>query len=316
MVKPDLRPMLATLTDKPFDDPGWIFETKWDGFRAIAVAAPGHAALYSRNGNDLSAKYPTICDALSAVKQESVFDGEFVALDAHGRSRFQLLQNAGRDSVRLLYCVFDLLYLDGKDLRGWPLLKRKEALAKILPKSRLLLYSTHVAGDGIKAFTKAKRAQEEGVIAKLAGSRYTSGKRTREWLKVKASQEQEVVIVGFTKPRGSRKCFGALLLAVRDGRRWKYAGRVGTGFNEKTLHALYGKLVPLIAQAKPIEQKVPNEANTIWVKPKLVAEVKFTEWTKGGEMRHPVYLGLRTDKPASQVVREVVKPIKRAASAV
>ena len=312
MVKPDLRPMLATLTDKPFDDPGWIFETKWDGFRAIAVAAPGHAALYSRNGNDLSAKYPTICDALSAVKQESVFDGEFVALDAHGRSRFQLLQNAGRDSVRLLYCVFDLLYLDGKDLRGWPLLKRKEALAKILPKSRLLLYSTHVAGDGIKAFTKAKRAQEEGVIAKLAGSRYTSGKRTREWLKVKASQEQEVVIVGFTKPRGSRKCFGALLLAVRDGRRWKYAGRVGTGFNEKTLHALYGKLVPLIAQAKPIEQKVPNEANTIWVKPKLVAEVKFTEWTKGGEMRHPVYLGLRTDKPASQVMREVAKPIKRA----
>jgi len=312
MVKPDLRPMLATLTDKPFDDPGWIFETKWDGFRAIAVAAPGHAALYSRNGNDLSAKYPTICDALSAVKQESVFDGEFVALDAHGRSRFQLLQNAGRDSVRLLYCVFDLLYLDGKDLRGWPLLKRKEALAKILPKSRLLLYSTHVAGDGIKAFTKAKRAQEEGVIAKLAGSRYTSGKRTREWLKVKASQEQEVVIVGFTKPRGSRKCFGALLLAVRDGKRWKYAGRVGTGFNEKTLHALYGKLVPLIAQAKPIEQKVPNEANTIWVKPKLVAEVKFTEWTKGGEMRHPVYLGLRTDKPASQVMREVAKPIKRA----
>ena len=129
MVKPDLRPMLAMLTGKPFDDPGWIFETKWDGFRAVAVAAPGHAALYSRNGNDLSAKYPTICDALSAVRQEAVFDGELVALDAHRRLRFQLLQNARRDSVRLLYCVFDLLYLDGKDLRGWPLLKRKESFA-------------------------------------------------------------------------------------------------------------------------------------------------------------------------------------------
>jgi len=279
------------------------------------VAAPGHAALYSRNGNDLSAKYPTICDALSAVKQESVFDGEFVALDAHGRSRFQLLQNAGRDSVRLLYCVFDLLYLDGKDLRGWPLLKRKEALAKILPKSRLLLYSTHVAGDGIKAFTKAKRAQEEGVIAKLAGSRYTSGKRTREWLKVKASQEQEVVIVGFTKPRGSRKCFGALLLAVRDGKRWKYAGRVGAGFSEKTLRAVYAKLVPLITRAKPIEKKVPSEASTTWVKPKLVAEIKFTEWTAGGETRHPVFLGLRTDKPATEVIREVAKPLRTVKSA-
>ncbi|MGB6967785.1 MAG: hypothetical protein WBD76_00795 [Methyloceanibacter sp.] len=154
----DLRPMLATLTDKPFDDPEWIFETKWDGFRAIAVAAPGHAALYSRNGNDISNKYPTVCAALAAIKQEAVLDGELVALDAHGRSRFQLLQNAGRETARLLYCVFDLLYLDGKDLRDWSLLERKEALAKVLPKSPLLLYSAHVAGDGIKAFAKAKRA--------------------------------------------------------------------------------------------------------------------------------------------------------------
>jgi bifunctional non-homologous end joining protein LigD len=207
--------------------------------------------------------------------------------------------------------VFDLLYFDGEDLRDWPLLKRKRVLEKVLPKSPLLHYSTHVVGDGIDAFTKAKRAHEEGVIAKLADSRYHSGKRTREWLKVKASQEQEVVIVGFTKPRGSRKCFGALVLAVRDGKRWKYADRVGTGFDDKTLHALYAKLVPLITRAKPVEKRVPDEKNTTWVRPKLVAEVKFTEWTKGGEMRHPVYLGLRTDKPATQVVREVAKPIRR-----
>jgi bifunctional non-homologous end joining protein LigD len=309
-MKPDLRPMLATLTDKPFDDPNWIFETKWDGFRAIAVAAPGHAALYSRNGNDVAQKYPSICEALAAIKQEAVLDGELVALDVHGRSRFQLLQNAEREPTRLQYCVFDLLYLDGKDLRDWPLLKRKEALKEVLPKSPLLHYSTHVVGEGIAAFTKAKRAHEEGVIAKLADSRYYSGKRTREWLKVKASQEQEVVIVGFTKPRGSRKCFGALLLAVRDGKRWKYAGRVGTGFDEKTLRSLHAKLVPLITRAKPIEKKVPDEKNTTWVKPKLVAEVKFTEWTAAGEMRHPVYLGLRTDKPATDVIREVPKSAK------
>ncbi len=308
-MKPDLRPMLATLTDQPFDDPAWIFETKWDGFRAIAVAEPGRASLYSRRGHDISAKYPTICAALAKIKQKAVFDGEVVALDETGRSRFQLLQNYGRNSVPLLECVFDLLYLDGKDLRDWPLLKRKEALKKILPKSKLLLYSTHVMGDGIKAFKQAARAGEEGVIAKLAGSQYHSGTRTREWLKVKASQEQEVVIVGFTKPRGQRRFFGSLLLAVRDGKDWVYCGRAGTGFTHASLAELYDALTPLITTTKPIAAKVPNEASTVWVKPKLVAEVKFTEWTEGGEMRHPVFLGLRTDKPASQVVREVPKPL-------
>jgi bifunctional non-homologous end joining protein LigD len=311
-MKPDLRPMLATLTDRPFDDPGWIFETKWDGFRAIAVAEPGRAELYSRRGHDLSAKYPTICAALARIKHQAVLDGEVVALDEHDRSRFQLLQNAGRNSARLLYCVFDLLYIDGKDLRSWPLLKRKEALKKILPRSKLLLYSKHVAGDGIAAFQAAARAGEEGVIAKLANGKYHSGDRTREWLKVKASQEQEVVIVGFTKPRGQRRFFGSLVLAVRDGKTWKYAGRAGAGFTHASLAELYEELTPLVTKAKPIAAKVPSESSTIWVKPKLVAEVKFTEWTKGGEMRHPVFLGLRTDKPASRVMREVPKPLKSA----
>lgn len=311
MSEPDLRPMLATLTDKPFDDPDWIFETKWDGFRAVAAARPGHASLYSRNLIDISRKYPAVCAALSAVTQEAVFDGELVALDAEGRSRFQLLQNAGREAVRLLYCVFDLLYLGGKDLRGTPLIERKALLKQVLPKSPLLHYSAHVTGDGIKAFNKAKRAGEEGVMAKLASSLYHSGMRTRDWLKVKASQEQEVVIVGFTAPRRSRKYFGALVLAVRAGNRWEYAGRAGTGFNAETLRALHAKLVPLITDKKPIAEKVPDEKTTTWVRPKLVAEVKFTEWTKGGEMRHPVFLGLRTDKKPSDVVRELPKPIER-----
>lgn len=304
--------MLATLTDKPFDDPDWVFETKWDGFRAMAKVAPGHASLYSRNLIDISKKYPAICQALAAIEQEAVLDGELVALDAHGRSRFQLLQNAEREPARLLYCVFDLLYLDGKDLRGRPLLERKAALERILPRNPLLLYSAHVASAGIKAFNRAKRLGEEGVMAKLATSRYHSGQRTREWLKVKASQEQEVVIVGFTAPRRSRKYFGSLVLAVRDGKDWKYAGRAGTGFNAETLRSLHAKLVPLITQVKPIAEKVPDAANTTWVKPKLVAEVKFTEWTAAGEMRHPVFLGLRTDKKATAVVREEPKALSEA----
>ena len=224
----------------------------------------------------------------------------------------QLLQNAGRNSARLLYCVFDLLYLDGKDLRGKSLLERKELLRQILPKNRLLLYSEHIVGEGIKAFNRAKRAREEGVIAKLASGRYHSGIRTREWLKVKASQEQEVVIVGFTAPRRSREYFGSLLLAVRDGKAWKYAGRAGTGFSRETLRELYAKLKPLVTKVKPVAAKVPNEADTTWVKPKLVAEVKFTEWTAAGEMRHPVFLGLRTDKPATEVTRETPKPLREA----
>ena len=307
----DLRPMLATLTDKPFDDPDWVFETKWDGFRAIAVARP-EATLYSRNRNDISRKYPSICAALAKIKYEAVLDGELVALDEHGRSRFQLLQNAEREPARLLYCVFDLLYLDDKDLRGKTLLERKGALEKILPKSPLLLYSAHVVGEGIEAFNRAKRAHEEGVMAKLSISLYHSGMRTRDWLKVKASQEQEVVIVGFTAPRGSRKYFGALVLAVREGTGWRYVGRAGTGFDTKTLRTVYDTLVPLITDKKPIPQKVPDAGNTSWVKPKLVAEVKFTEWTAAGEMRHPVFLGLRTDKPATEVIREKPKPLSEA----
>jgi bifunctional non-homologous end joining protein LigD len=308
----ELRPMLATLTDKPFDDPDWVFETKWDGFRAIAVAKPGQAALYSRNLNDISRKYPSICAALAKIKHEAVLDGELVALDEHGRSCFQLLQNAEREFARLLYCVFDLLYFDDKDLRGKTLLERKGALEKILPKSPLLLYSAHVVGEGIEAFNRAKRAHEEGVMAKLSISLYHSGMRTRDWLKVKASQEQEVVIVGFTAPRGSRKYFGALVLAVREGTGWRYVGRAGTGFDTETLRTVYDTLVPLITDKKPIPQKVPAAGNTSWVKPKLVAEVKFTEWTAAGEMRHPVFLGLRTDKPATEVIREKPKPLSEA----
>jgi bifunctional non-homologous end joining protein LigD len=304
-MRPDIRPMLATLTDKPFDDPDWIFETKWDGFRAVAIVEPGKAKLYSRNGLDISRKYPSICEALAKIKESAVLDGELVALDGQGHSRFQLLQNAEREKVRLLYCVFDLLSLDGKDMRKLKLIERKAALKAMLPKRKLLLYSAHVVGRGIKEFEKAKRAEEEGVMAKLSMSRYHSGIRTRDWLKVKTHQEQEVVIVGFTAPRRSRKYFGALLLAVREDGAWVYVGRAGTGFDAERLHDIHALMAPLITDKKPVAAKVPDERNTTWIKPKLVAEVKFTEWTSGGEMRHPVFLGLRTDKKASDVVHEL-----------
>jgi bifunctional non-homologous end joining protein LigD len=307
-MKPDLRPMLATLTDKPFDDPDWIFETKWDGFRLMAEIKDGSVALYSRNLIDLSSKYPSVCAALRKVNGFAVIDGELVALDAHGRSRFQLLQNAEREKVRLRYCVFDLLYLNDQDLREHPLIKRKEMLKKILPKDPLLQYSAHVWDKGIAAFKRAARAGEEGVMAKLATSHYYSGQRTRDLLKVKASLGQEVVIVGFTAPRRSRQYFGSLLLAVREGKEWRYVGRAGSGFGRESLKSLHAQLVPLITDSRPIAEKVPDAANTTWVKPKLVGEVKFTEWTSKGEMRHPVFLGLRADKKATDVIREIPKP--------
>lgn len=305
-MKPDLRPMLATLTDKPFDDPDWIFETKWDGFRVMTeVKGDGAVALYSRNLLDVSGRFPSVCEVLASFGRFAVLDGEMVALDAKGRSRFQLLQNAGRENVHLQYCVFDLIYLDDRDLRRRPLIERKELLESVLPADPLLHYSTHVVGNGIAAFRRAARAGEEGVMAKLSTSRYHSGMRTREWLKVKTSKGQEVVIVGFTAPRRSREYFGSLLLAVREGDHWRYVGRAGTGFDRSSLESIHAKLVPIITKTKPVEEKVPDLANTTWVRPKLVGEVKFTEWTEKGEMRHPVFLGLRTDKRAQDVVREV-----------
>jgi len=170
------------------------------------------------------------------------------------------------------------------------------------------VYSTYAVGKGIAAFHRAERAHEEGVMAKLARGFYYSGQRTREWLKVRASQGQEAVIVGFTEPRRSRQYFRSLVLAVHEGKGWRYVGRVGTGFDRPTLKSLHAKLLPLITDSKPVPEKVPDAAKTTWVKPKLVAEVKFTEWTSKGEMRHPVFLGLRTDKKATDVVME--KPRK------
>jgi bifunctional non-homologous end joining protein LigD len=298
--------MLATLVEGPFDDKRWVFETKWDGFRLI-MEKRGHAVkLWSRNGIDVTTRYAVLLPALQKIDGSCVIDGELCALDAHGRSRFQLLQNALNKKARLLYVVFDALFLGGKDIRENSLLERKKILKAILPHDPLLRYSEHVAEFGTREFAKAQRAHEEGVIAKRAAGLYYSGERTREWLKFKAAHEQEAVIIGYTEPRRSRKYFGSLVLAVRDKatKRWVYAGHVGSGFDEAALKSLYGAMQPLRTDKKPFGQRVKDENATTWLIPKLVSEVKFTEWTSEGEMRHPAFLGLRSNKDASDVIRE------------
>ena len=302
-----LQPMLATLTDAPFDDRDWVFETKWDGFRMVASIVGGKVTLYSRNGQIISDNYRVVAQALEKLKMDAVLDGELVALDARGVSRFQLLQNALRAEAPLRYYVFDVMFAGGEDLRGLPLVERKTRLRRILPKHPLLAFSAHRPASGISFFEEAQASGLEGIMAKRASSPYRSGARTADWLKIKTARRQEVVIAGFTAPRRSRPYFGALVLALREGKTWRYIGHVGTGFSHATLEDLYRKLWKIRASASPFARRVKDEAVTTWVKPRLVAEVKFTEWTSAGEMRHPVFLGLREDKRADEVVLEKAK---------
>jgi len=306
-----LQPMLATLTDAPFDDPDWVFETKWDGFRLIACLEHGKVTLYSRNGKIISDSYRGVAQALERLKVDAVLDGELVALDRRGISHFQLLQNALRAEATLRYCIFDLMFLDGEDLRDWTLVERKERLRRLLPKHPLLSFSTHRSQHGSKFFKQALEQGLEGIMAKRKSSKYLSGARTSDWLKIKTARRQEVVIAGFTAPRRSRPHFGALVLAVREGEAWRYVGHVGTGFSHSTLKELHDKLSALRTSTSPFSVRVKDEAVTTWVKPKLVAEVRFTEWTAAGEMRHPVFLGLRDDKLAEDVTRESEKRGRR-----
>lgn len=298
--------MLATLIGAPFDDPDWIFETKWDGYRIIARIDNGKVRLLSRRGKNVTGGYPRIAAALAKLRRakQAAIDGEVVALDKRGRSRFQLLQNAANTRTRLAYYVFDLLSLNGKDLRRVPLVERKRKLKALLGPGRVIRYSRHVRRAGKAAFRNARRRGYEGIMAKRAQAPYVSGRRTRDWLKIKTGLRQEVVIVGYTRPQQSRKYFGALVLAVRHGGGWKYVGRAGTGFDRGSLKSIHAKLVPLRSPRKPIDAIVPGERRTTWVRPRLVCEVKFTEWTADGQMRHPAFVGLRTDKPARSVVRE------------
>lgn len=310
-------PELATLVDEAFDDNDWFFEIKWDGYRAICtVREDGKMSLVSRNGLDFLHQFPELEELRTAWKTlPIVVDGEIVSLDANGRSSFQRLQgsfNRQRPSARspeakkypLTYVAFDLLYADGKDLRKTPLEERKALLQRAISDPQLVLYSKHVVGEGRAFFEQAQRRQLEGIIGKLRTSLYYE-RRTRDWVKIKAQLMQECVIGGFTEPRGSRKGFGALLLGLYDKRKLYYVGHVGTGFDTKTLATMTAQLKKIERKTSPFVNDVESNTKAHWVEPKLVAEVRFTEWTRDGIMRQPAFLGLRLDKKPQECVREI-----------
>jgi bifunctional non-homologous end joining protein LigD len=303
------EPQLATLVDQVPAGAGWLFEMKLDGYRALAVVEGGEVRLTSRKGQDWSERFSVIAEALRHLRvKDAVLDGEVCLLDDEGRTSFQGLQNAlsAKDQSRLAYIVFDLLYRDGEDLRGRPLVERKEILATLLAGERLpLRLSEHLAGDGEAIHAQACRLGVEGIMAKRADAPYASG-RTRSWLKIKCGARQELVILGFTAPRGARSGLGALVLGVRGptGRgALRYVGKVGTGFTAESLADLQRRLQPL-ARATPPVPDAPRVRGVTWVEPELVCEVGFTEWTQDGALRHPTFMGLREDKPAADVVRE------------
>jgi DNA ligase D-like protein (predicted ligase) len=301
--------MLATLTDRYFSDPGWLFERKLDGERVLAVREHGRVRLLSRNGNPVTG-YPEIVEALSDGSPDLLVDGEVVAFDGNQTSfarlqrRMQIADpdRARRTGVAVHYYLFDVVYADGYDLTRLPLRQRKAVLRKALRFTDPLRYTAHRNEQGERYLRQACRAGWEGLIAKRADAPYRPG-RSRDWLKFKCGHEQEFVIGGFTDPAGSRTGFGALLIGYHEHGRLRYAGKVGTGYDRDTLRRLRERLDRRETGAAPFVAP-PRGRGIHWVRPELVAEVGFSEWTDGGMLRHPRFLGLRRDKSPDQVIRE------------
>jgi DNA ligase D-like protein (predicted ligase) len=296
--------MKAVLTDDRFDDPHWIYERKLDGIRCVAIRDGGATTLLSRNDLSLNARYPEVAEALDAqATKQFVVDGEVVALD-RGQTSFAKLAARGHQYVPVYLYLFDILWLDGRDVRDLPLRGRKRQLRDALKFGGPLRLVPHRNGDGVAYFEEACRKGWEGLIAKRADSPYRST-RSKDWLKFKCAQGQELVVGGFTAPQGSRTDFGALLLGVYEGDQLRYAGKVGTGFDTATLHELGATLRGLARETAPFADAAAiKERHVTWVRPELVAEIGFTEWTRDGRLRHPRFLGLRDDKAAREVVRE------------
>lgn len=286
----------------------WIYERKLDGYRALAFTGK-KVKLVSRNHIDFSAKYKPVVKALQQISIEAIIDGEIVAEDKKGNSIFQDLQNYAStgNKVSLKYYAFDLLALDGHDLRGMELVRRKELLKALINNlaSPEIIYNEHVVKSGKELLEEASRNNWEGIIAKDGNSTYQSGKRSDSWLKFKRVNSQEAVIIGFSKPEGSRKYFGSLVLGMYRNNNLVYVGNCGTGFDEKTLKEVYNQLTDLTGVKKPVKEKVHRERDVTWVKPMLVCEVTFTEWTDDGHLRHPVFKGLRPDKSPEEVKPEI-----------
>lgn len=315
-----LTPTLASVAAAVPDGADWLHEVKYDGYRLLCRLSSGRVQLLTRAGNDWTARFAVVAEAAALLStKDAVLDGEVVALRANGTSDFQTLQNALRDgaSARLVYYVFDLLRLDGRDLTSAPLLERKRALSALIgesPRQRLVRYSDHVEGQGPAFFRQACDSGLEGILSKRSDSPY-AGRRTRDWLKIKCGRRQEFVIGGFTEPAGSRQGFGSLLLGVFEGRQLRYAGKVGTGFSTEQLRDVAARLQPLRRDTPAFAQRPPRTVDgrrVHWVEPRLVAEIRFAEWTQDQRLRLPVFLGLREDKRAADVVREAAAPPPRA----
>jgi len=302
-----IKPMLASVAAEPFDDEDWIFEVKWDGYRAVAELRDRSVSLYSRNGISFNKKFSAIAEALRKFRFDAVLDGEVVVADDQGRPDFQMLQHYEEGRGHLLYYVFDLLFFQGHDLTSLPLLRRKELLKKILPSDPKVRFSDHVAKEGVLFYQVAKEKGLEGIIAKQGQSMYDAGTRSVQWLKVKTRLTQEGVIAGFTEPGGGRKYIGALVLGAYEGDALVPIGQVGSGFTAKELKDLRERMEPLIRNENPLSKKPETNAPVTWVKPELVCEVSLFEFTEEGSMRHPVFLRMREDKNAREVVREKVE---------
>jgi DNA ligase D-like protein (predicted ligase) len=295
--------MLATLTREQFSDPAWIFEPKLDGIRCLAYRRRQKLDLYSRNKLRLNETFSELVEPLLKQRAQSfVVDGEVVALEGEV-SRFATLQRRGQERVALFYYIFDILYLDDKDLTRSPLVERKEILRRAFTFRDPLRFVEHRVKDGEKFYREACRQGWEGVIAKRADSPYL-GMRSKDWLKFKCENQQEFVIAGYTDPMGQREGIGALLVGVYERGKLKYAGKVGTGFDTKMLRDLEKKLSAMERMTTLFIADSLPKTRVHWVEPKLVAQVAFTEWTAGGKLRHPRFLGLRMDKKAKEVVRE------------
>ena len=300
--------MLAKQTDEPFDNANWLFEIKWDGYRAITEKNNNDILLYSRNGLDFRNIYPIVADQLKVIKADGILDGEIVVLNEEGKPDFQLLQHYSENQDRpIQYYIFDLLELNGKDTTELPLTDRKELLQKMIPQNEVIKYSDHIYENGKEFFNASKEKDLEGIMAKKADSKYFPGQRTSEWLKIKHHKTEEAIIAGYTEPSGARKYFGALILAAKEGNKLKYIGHTGTGFNQESLKEMYDLLQPLITKKSPFDKRIKTNSPVTWVRPELICEIKYSEVTTGGMFRHPVFLHLRNDKNINEVNMKNIK---------
>ncbi|MDH7460220.1 non-homologous end-joining DNA ligase [Chitinophagaceae bacterium 26-R-25] len=311
----DLKPMLATRVEEAFDNKDWLYEIKWDGYRALAYINKGKVELRSRNNLSFTQKFPIIAEALREEwKGDAVIDGEIVALNDEGLPDFQNLQSFVKNgrTAMLVFYVFDILLYDGKTLASLPLIERKTILQNLVPKSDVIIFSDHIIGEGKAFFKLALKKGLEGVMAKDMQSEYYVDHRSKSWLKIKSTQKLEAIICGFTEPRKSRKYFGAIILGKYNGNKLEYIGHSGSGFTEKTLKDLHQKLQPLVIKKSPFNTVPKTNMPVTWVKPQLVCEVTYTEWTQDRVLRHPIFLGLREDKKAATEKNEkIVKAPKK-----